>query len=140
MVLKQILMIVLVSLALSACLPQGQAHPSRPAPAGDDVIKGFATIEALDVLILETYPVQVRVLARGYLQDACTEVDQVLVEGPTNSRFKITITTARPADAVCAQMLKTFQRSVPLDTAGLPLGEYTVEVNGLRRTFVLDSS
>ncbi len=55
-------------------------------------------------------------------------------EGDT---FFVTITTSRPADAVCAQVMTPFAEVVALDVVGLKTGVYTVDVNGVRDTFEL---
>ncbi len=47
------------------------------------------------------------------------------------------ITTERPADAVCADIITEFEQIIPLDVHNLPAGTYLVDANGLRKTFTL---
>ncbi|MCI0398332.1 MAG: hypothetical protein L0332_05935 [Chloroflexi bacterium] len=106
-------------------------------PAGEgEVIIGQATVENIDILILESFPVQVHVLVRGYVGDGCTEIDEIQTT-PEGNAFMVTITTKRPAEAVCTQILVGFEETIPLDVAGLPAGTYTVNVNGVTGTFEL---
>ena len=80
---------------------------------------------------------QIHVLAKGQLPDSCTTIDQI-TEEQDGDTFRVTITTARPEGAVCAQVLTPFEENIPLDVYGLAAGTYTVEVNGVTSTFTLD--
>jgi hypothetical protein len=108
-------------------------------PATDGVIRGEATVEEVDLQIMESFPVQVAAVARGYLSDGCTMIDEVRTSFDAESKtFTVTITTVRDADAVCTQALAPFEERIELDVRGLPAGTYTVDVNGVRETFTLD--
>jgi inhibitor of cysteine peptidase len=150
-----------VALALTACAPGqggagGDATPTVPAgsptaapgetptvPAvgtgtpGTGVITGTAVVESVDVRILESFPVQVQVLAKGYLQDSCTKLDTT-TQSLDSHTFIVTMTTSRPADLACTQVITPFEEPIPLDVAGLKAGTYTVIVNGVTGTFTLD--
>ncbi|GAH56872.1 unnamed protein product, partial [marine sediment metagenome] len=39
---------------------------------------GLASVDEIDILILESFPVQINVIARGNLPDPCTEISEVL--------------------------------------------------------------
>lgn len=105
--------------------------------AGNEIISSSAHIEEIDIVVLESFPVQINVKIDGILGDACTRLAEIVQEQDQNA-FKITVTTKRPADAVCAQVLMPFSRVVALDVAGLPAGEYMVDVNGVKGEFRLD--
>lgn len=140
-------LILFAAILLAACGPEPTALP-RPAatvplptpaatePTGGDVIHGQAVVEETDILILESFPVQVNVVARGYLPDGCTEIDEIQQER-AGQTFQVTITTVRPADAVCTEAIVPFEQVVGLDVAGLEAGTYTVDVNGVADTFTL---
>lgn len=107
-------------------------------PATGDVIHGVADVEEVDVLIMESFPVQVSAVARGSLRDGCTQIHEVRTRFEEGSQtFVVEITTVRDADAVCTQALVPFEERVELEVRGLPAGTYTVEVNGVRETFTL---
>jgi inhibitor of cysteine peptidase len=118
---------------LAACGPAGE--PAIPTPQGGDDT-GLAQVESIDILILESFPVQVHVLARGTLPDSCTTIDQISKERD-GTTFRVTLITARPAEA-CAQVLTPFEETIPLDVYGLDAGTYTVDVNGVTGTFTLE--
>jgi inhibitor of cysteine peptidase len=97
---------------------------------------GLATVEEIDILTLESFPVQIFVIASGYLPDPCTEIYQISKEREGNAFF-ITIETYR-SPGFCIQVLAPFEEVIPLDVYGLPAGIYTVEVNGVQGTFGLE--
>jgi len=95
-----------------------------------------ANVNDIEIMLLESFPVQVHVVARGEHPDSCTEVDKVTTRREGNTFF-VTITTTRPADAMCAQVITPFEEIIPLDVVGLKAGVYVVDVNGVRDTFEL---
>ena len=138
-----ILALVSLSLVLVGCArateapPQGEPTSTTPSDAQEaKVITGTARVEAIEILILESFPVQVNVVARGNLPDGCTTIDRIEQERD-ESVFVITITTVRPAEQMCTEALVPFEEVISLDVAGLKAGTYTVDVNGVRDTFEL---
>jgi len=143
-------------LLLSGCINKGQNNvetkpnvnitPSNVVPVdnatgsqgtGGIVYKyGTATVETIQVLMLESFPVQVKVVATGYLPDSCTDINEIKTEKKENS-FNINITTKRPKDAVCAQVIVPFNETIPLDVKGLKAGNYSVNVNEIKESFEL---
>ncbi|HLF87505.1 MAG TPA: NBR1-Ig-like domain-containing protein [Anaerolineales bacterium] len=105
--------------------PVATDEPS--APTGE-TITGIAIVDSIELLIAESFPVQVFATVRGSLPDGCTTLDQIIPtrEGKT---FTVSITTIRPADQVCTEALVPFEENFPLDVNGLPAGTYTVVVN-----------
>jgi hypothetical protein len=137
-------LILILALFLAGCtLPASQTggtaspSPGTPGlPPQGDVIAGLAVVETIDIMILESFPVQVQAVARGNLPDGCTTLDETMVERAGNL-FRVTLTTQRPADAVCTDALVPFDHVIPLDVLGLPAGEYQVDVNGITGSFTL---
>ncbi|RIK42555.1 MAG: hypothetical protein DCC55_08600 [Chloroflexi bacterium] len=105
------------------------------APAGETVV-GQALVDGVEVQLLESFPVQANAVVRGFLRDACTEIGEIR-QRFTGDTFYIEIITVRDASAMCAQVLVPFEESIPLDMAGLPAGDYTVEVDGVQASFEL---
>ncbi len=119
--------------------PQGPAQKATQAPDRTPSQRE-AMVESIEVVILETMPVQIEVIARVMLSDACTGIGQITQtrEGDT---FKITITTSRPADLYCAQVIKNVEQRITLEgTDGLEAGTYTVDVNGKTASFTLGAT
>lgn len=131
--------------------PGGSAaeeEPTRPVNAGDlllppakppikgDVIIGEAAVSYIDVVMMESFPVQVVVTAEGDLPDGCTTISHAeqAIEGNT---IKVRLYTARPAEMLCTLALVPYMYNIPLDVLGLPAGDYTVDVNGATGVFNL---
>ena len=124
--------------------PNEPVSSDDPAPTEEpivestgEVIIGEATVESMEVLILESFPVQVNVQVSGYLGDGCTELGAIDTER-VDDTFNVTVHTERPADAICTQQLVAFEETISLDVQGLEAGTYTVDVNGVTGTFTLD--
>lgn len=146
---KVLLVVVFVALLALGCswlpgAPTAAVQPTAYAPetavptepSNDGVVEGVAAVESIDILILESFPVQVQAVARGNLPDGCTTLNEVTVER-TGNTFQVTITTVRPVGMVCTEALVPFEKVIPLDVYGLPAGTYTVIVNGVSGTFEL---
>jgi hypothetical protein len=127
------LVLLSAALLLAACAPV-TATPSPivtevPTHASGTIVK------SIEILLLESFPLQVHAVLRGDLPDAgcttITSVDQVR-EGNT---FRLRLVTTTDPLALCAQKLTPFEKVVPLEVYGLPAGTYTVEAGGVKQTF-----
>jgi inhibitor of cysteine peptidase len=111
-----------------------------PKPTGSldegPTLGGKAMIDSVEVLMRESMPVQVSVSVKGNLADACTRIDEITTTRDGNT-FNIDITTARPAELMCAQVLTPFEENISLEARGLKKGTYAVNVNGVTQTFEL---
>jgi inhibitor of cysteine peptidase len=140
-IVPRVIAFAAVVLSLAACTPGGQpTETPSPVPgeptATPEVTIGMASVEDIEIVMLESFPVQVRVFAKGYLADSCTKMGAIKQERQGNS-FKVTITTMRPTNLACADVISPFEETIPLDVAGLKAGTYTVDVNGVTDTFTL---
>lgn len=120
--------------------PQPDTTVPRETPKPDKnatYIYRKAGIESIQIQKSESMPVQVSVLVKGWLSDSCTSLHQITQEREGND-FLITITTKRPADVNCLQMIMPFEESIALNVLDLQAGTYTVTVNRLSDTFTLD--
>lgn len=113
--------------------PTGPANPTSPSGGGQG---STVYVDSIDLLTLESFPVQMRAIVKGNLPDPCTTITSASSKRDGNT-FKIDIVTARPADAVCVQMLSPFEQSVALDVVGLKAGTYTVVAGDVNETFEL---
>lgn len=98
-----------------------------------------ATVEDIQIIILESFPVKINVAAKGYLPDGCTKIDQITKIRESNTFF-VTINTKRPVDAFCTMAIIPFDEVISLDVYGLEAGDYEVNVNGLRGSFKLETN
>ena len=146
---KLLLSVMLFTLLLTSCgrptasptptevvlEPTATVEPTQePTTVEGGVITGEAMVESIEILLLESFPIQVNVVARGNLPDSCTTISEITRQRDDDT-FQVTITTLRPADKMCAQVLVPFEEVIALDVMGLPAGVYTVNVNGVTDTF-----
>lgn len=105
----------------------------------ENMVIGTAAVESVDILKLESFPVQVQVVAKGNLPDGCTSLGDVKQMYDGKSDFSIRLETKRPLDESCTQALVPFEKSFMLSAAtGLAKGTYTVDVNGVKKSFTLE--
>jgi len=120
---------------LSGC--GGEAAPDLPPTGAPTESRVF--INDVELMILESFPVQVRARIQGDLADGCTSITGIETERDVEAeRFTVRIETTRDDDAMCTQALVPFEESIALDVRGLPAGTYTVDVHGETATFTLD--
>jgi len=134
---SQLLVIaVLLTILAAACAPITATPP--PILTEVPTAVSVATVRSIDILLLESFPLQVNAVIRGDLPDAgCTKIaaiDQVR-DGNT---FRLTLVTTTDPLALCAQVLTPFEQVVSLDVLDLPAGTYTVKAGGVQQTFTFD--
>lgn len=132
---------LLAGVMLTACQPAPPVETPlvETPPVVDDYAYGQdATVESLDVLLLESFPLQAGVIISGYLPDGCTELVEISVERQ-EKEFILTLTTRRPTgDVICTMALEFFEEAVDLDIEGLDAGNYTVIAQDQQAQFRLD--
>jgi hypothetical protein len=113
-------------LALStACSALGHT-PTPEAAAGPIYIDGA------DLLIMESYPVQISLHLTGNLPTPCHEFHFSYQIGTPKDRFRVDFTVWSESDPgrLCAQVLEPFNENLALPMGGAPDGTYTVWLNG----------
>ena len=100
-------------------------------------LTGNASVQSVEVRILESYPLQVNAIARGQLPDAgCTTISAVS-QSRNGNTFVIKVTTKFNPQVACAQILTPFEQVIALDVSSLAPGTYFVNVNGVEVSFQL---
>jgi hypothetical protein len=75
-------------------------------------------------------------IVTGTYPDSCTRISDIL-QDVDGEQIIIVLSTAKPADLMCAQMITPFGVDILLETGGLLPAEYLVEVNDASTTFTL---
>ena len=132
-------LILLMSLILSACQQGIPGDVEEPSFGNDTYVYGQeAMVESLDVLLLESFPVQVRVSVVGYFPDGCVELVDISVERD-DMDFILSINTRRlTGDVACTEALVPFEEVVNLEVEGLEAGDYRVIAKEQEAGFRLD--
>ncbi len=133
---KVLTSLILFGMLLSAC-----QTPPTPPQEGDGE-EGYAygesaTVDSLEIMLLESFPVQVEANVSGYLPDGCTALDEITVER-LDQTFELTLTTRKPTgDIACTEALVPFEETVELDVLGLSAGTYAVVAQSQTAAFTL---
>ncbi len=119
--------------------PVGQVQTETPDK--EQVLANFfsgdlAPINAVTIQTAESFPVQQNVFVKGELPNGCTYLNdpQQFREGNV---FYVALST-RTEGEVCTEALVPYERTIPLETIGLPGGVYIVNVNGQEISFELE--
>ncbi|MBI4220973.1 MAG: hypothetical protein HY682_12570, partial [Chloroflexi bacterium] len=97
-----------------------------------------APIEEVSVAVLESFPVQYRLIVKSGLPNACVSFDGYAVQRE-GDLVRVTVTNKEPAEpAICAQVYKTVDTVINLGTGtDYEKGKtITVDVNGKLTSFV----
>jgi hypothetical protein len=122
-----LLAILALGLASAACV--GQVDPAAQAPSLEPGFERFPIAPAAaEVLLAESFPVQVRLEVRGELPDACGTLGWAVAPGEDQGRIQVALYVDRPTAGACIQVVTPFTASIPLGT--FERGSYAVFVNG----------
>ena len=137
--LPLVLIVALVGFALIGCSSNGSAAtPDATTPAGDGERREEpAPIESIDVLILESFPVQYNVEIVSGLPSGCAEFERYEVKRDGTAVEVIAWNTMPASDEVACTMIYGYQEgTVSLGSDFEPGTEYTVTAGDLAETFV----
>lgn len=117
---------LLAVFVLAACSPATGGATGTP-PQG-----GAVYINAADLLIMESFPVQIMLHVAGDLPTPCHTFHYAYQIGSASDRFRIDVTGWSEADpaAMCAQVLQPFEENISLPMSGAADGTYSVYLNG----------
>ena len=136
---KFIFITILVTL-LTACAPQTempvsaptpptvQTNDFAPRPADGGLTRDQVFLNSINLLTQESHPLQFSLSLNGSLPTPCHSL-RVNVNPPdANHKIVVEAYSVTKPDAICAQMLKLFEVSIPLGS--YPSGHYFLIVNG----------
>jgi hypothetical protein len=132
--------LITIVLMLNACSPAPSANPTEEVPAPVTNGKGYEALQ-IDEVRVEVgvgSPIPVHVNVSGSLPDTCAQLEysEIKLDG---SNFIIQLSTLPGSGDDCIKDALPFRMSIPLNIIGLPVGDYSVDVNGARANFKLDS-
>lgn len=100
--------------------------------------QNLVSVDAVQVMIMESFPVQVSITVNGNKSVPCVELLPAAVVRSGNV-FNVVLaeTVLGPAES-CIAVLDPFEENISLDVLGLSAGDYSVVVNGVSAEFTLD--
>jgi len=105
-----------------------QVNPYQPLESDAALQRGEVFIDSTELLILESYPVQINLVLQGNLPTPCHQLRIVANQPDENNHILVEVYSVVDAEQVCIQMLETFE--VTYSLGSFPSGNYTVLVNG----------
>lgn len=104
------------------------ANPFQPLESDAVLQHGEVFIDSADLLILESYPIQINLVLQGNLPTPCHQLRIVANQPDENNRILVEVYSVVDPEQVCIQMLESFE--VTYHLGSFPTGSYTILVNG----------
>ena len=128
--------LVLAIIAIAcASTPPVSTEPSIPTGAPTMTVppgfeRGPVYISSTDLLIMESFPVQIALHIIGDLPTPCHRFQAEVAKPDAENRIEVTAYSLANPELMCAQVLQPFEESVPIPMDGAPDGTYSVWLNG----------
>jgi len=106
-------------------------EPTFAPQAGDENLATgtvYPDLKASEILLLESYPVQVNLVLRGDLPTPCNQLRVKVAEPDAENRIQVEAYSVLDPNSICTQVLEPFEAQVALGS--FTSGKYTVYVNG----------
>ena len=126
---RHVMRLAFFALAVASGACAGQVDPAAQAPSAEPGVERFLIApDTAEVLLAESFPVQVRLEVTGVLPDPCAKPGWAVAPGDDQGRIQVSLFFDRPTDTACVQVVAPFAASIPLGT--FERGSYAVFVNG----------
>jgi len=106
--------------------PQTGGPPAEPSES----IRGPAFIDQAELLIRESFPIQVDLHLSGSLPTPCATLRWTVGEPDEQGRIEVEAYSSQDAALACIQVLQEFEETIPL--GAYSTGSYSVWLNGER--------
>lgn len=103
-------------------------NPLEPVEDEENMSQGEVFIDSSELLILESYPLQIRLLVEGNLPTPCHQLRATMEAPDDQGNIHIKLYSLVDPEAICIQMLEDFESNIPLGS--FPDGSYSVWLNG----------
>ena len=136
--MKTLTLALLAALVLAGCAPDGGDGPTNnltpgvppiygPRAGDENLTRGEVFVDSVDILTMESYPLQFAAVLNGNLPTPCHQLRVVIREPDEQNAIRLeAYSLMDPAD-VCAQVLEPFEQNVYLGS--FPAGHYSLWVN-----------
>jgi hypothetical protein len=122
-------LILAVGLPLITAGCGGQPGPAALAPSpAAGVVRTEVTPEVTDIVFLEGFPVQVRLVVEGELPNPCLRLGWYVKPGDDQGRIEVALYADQATDAACIQVVAPFSEIIPIGT--FERGSFVVILNG----------
>jgi len=109
-------------------LPKPINNVFLPEPGDSNFSRGNVFIDSSDLLIMESYPVQIALVLKGALPTPCNQLRVVASPPDEQNRIQVEVYSVIDPAQTCIQVLEPLDVNVGLGS--FPTGHYSVWVNG----------
>jgi len=102
--------------------------PLDPLPGEDKLRRGEVTVEKSELLVMESYPLQVALSVKGTLPTPCHHLRAKIEKPDSQNRIQVELYSLVDPVEICVQILEEFVTNLSLGS--YPDGSYTVWLNG----------
>jgi len=88
----------------------------------------YLELDSSQLLIMESYPIQVIAILSGNLPDPCHRLRVAVTTADANNRINLDVYSLTSSDSVCTTVLEPFAASIPLGSYSG--GHFSVYING----------
>ena len=113
----------------------GGGHPTTTLPTDPGAVRGPVYINSVDLLMLESWPVQVRASIEGSLPTPCHRLAWDLSGPDAQGRITLDIYSTADPDGTCIQVLEPFEQVI--DAGSYTSGSFVLVVNGIEYPFTI---
>lgn len=101
--------------------------PTESAPGGS-MQQGPVYVDQVELVMLESFPVQVRLILHGSLPNPCSKFGWQVKEPDAEGRIQVQAYSLQETDLACIQVLQPMQETIPL--GAFTTGSFSVWLNG----------
>ena len=99
-----------------------------PQREDGNLTRGNVFIDSSDLLIMESYPIQVALTMKGSLPTPCNQLRVIAKPPDEQNQIQIEVYSVIDPEQACVQVLEPFEANIGLGS--FPTGHYSVWVNG----------
>lgn len=134
------LTLILLAATLGGCAPSpdvpvssdSPSQPSQsdylPSPADGSLQRGEVYLDSVDLLTLESFPLQFTLVLKGNLPTPCHDLRIAVSPPDAENKILVDVYSLANPDEICIQMLEPFEVNFPLGS--FAPGTYSLWVNG----------
>ena len=108
--------------------PPQSSSPTDVPPDEAGLSRGEVFINSQELLVMESYPLQVSLLIKGTLPTPCHKLKAEVSQPDEQNQIAVEAYSLVDPNQMCIQVLKSFEENIPLGS--YPDGTYTVTLNG----------
>lgn len=124
------ILLLLLTLLLVACTALSPTVTPQSVATVPNASLGNVYIDAANLLMLESFPIQLRLALAGNLPTPCHQLGYEIAAVNAEHQIHVRVySTADPALS-CVQVLQPFDETISIPLAGLQEGSYEVWLNG----------